>query len=95
MENKVTGLNFECHVTLVNDEKLHAIWKKTANKFGWKTSFIVGDPVMPDQSGYLYFTKHSNSYRQLDNDMHWLCFGAELDGHIVRKKIELVLYDER
>lgn len=81
---------FECHVTLLPDnrEKVEPIAKK--HKF--KTSILVGDEVMGDER-LLYCTSHDRTFESMKARMEALI--SELPPPILRKKIEHILLDER
>jgi hypothetical protein len=89
-----SSLNFECHVTLVPSED--PSWVKTiegiAEEHKFKTSFIVGDPLL-GKAKYFYLTAHDKTYNGLMGRMQAVV--DSLPTKPVRLKIEQILYDER
>lgn len=84
-------LYFECHVTCLPTEPEDV--DRIATEHGFKTSVLVGDPVLGD-ARYVYCTAHGPSYDLLLGRMRALV--ADLPAAlVVRRKMEQVLLDER
>lgn len=87
---------YECHITLLGDK---AEIKRAVEKVRWIFSYIDGDPDL-GEGVKCYATKHFNikepqaSVADLLQDtsaqIEWLTTAK-----VLRKKIEMVLYDER
>ena len=91
-------MNFECHVTIKTDdlhkELLQAIIESVG---GWSFSSIAGDPLLGKDT-FCYATAH------FDDPMEALVqttavsealAKASVWFHVIRRKIELVISDER
>jgi len=86
-------MNFECHITV------HAISadraQQVADDLRWKTSEIARDPLLGDAT-YFYLTRHDSRYEDLIEHMHGTCDALLALGiEVVRKKIELIMYDNK
>lgn len=87
---------YECHITLEGDR---AAAKACVEGMAWKFSAIDGDPVT-GPGVKLYATRHFNAKHStkdiieiLHNVANWF---EEVGGFkITRRKVELVLYDDR
>lgn len=86
--------DFECHVTLVPVDEPYwlEVVEHVAKTYRFKTSFIVGDPVL-GKAKYFYCTGHDVTYDALMSRMNMLV--KDLPTAPVRRKIEQVLFDER
>ncbi len=89
--------SYECHITAKNDVTQEKKWKGLAAIWGWKTSFIIGDPILPDQTGYFYFTCHDSNFGRMKRRMNHFIEKLEFDSKviIVREKIEKIVHDRR
>lgn len=83
--------NYECHVTCLPQDR--DIIEPIADKHKFKTSVLTGDEILGDEK-YLYCTKHDGDYMNLYYAMEALIKDLS-EVKIVRKKIELILLDER
>jgi hypothetical protein len=86
--------DFECHVTLPPPKSYgdRLILEDIARKHKFKTSYIVGDPVLGDAK-FFYCTSHDITFESLKDRMDRLV--ADLPRPILRRKIEQVVFDER
>lgn len=85
---------YECHITVEKPEPgLRVTYEALAEKWGWKTSCIDGDPVLGRQV-FFYFSAHDGDFLELMNRMEHLaaCLGEEV---VIRKKIEHIVYDTK
>ncbi len=86
---------YECHVTLLGDP--HAI-RPYVEAMKWKFSCIDGDPVLGDGIK-CYATRHFHAGLGQDHVLAQLLDTAaslaELGLSVLRRKVELVLYDDR
>lgn len=103
------NLEYECHITVEDMPERHKTWESLGRCFGWKTSFIVGDPLLPNQTGYFYFTCHDNDVVEIHAKMkrmsnilsdvdHLYTIEPEMKlppAKVVREKIELIIYDTK
>jgi hypothetical protein len=85
--------DFECHITVEANVKDRNALERCGESFGWKTSFIQGDPDLGAGNRF-FFTKHFDNFdlaRDKTNEMATIVkdFGS------IRKKIEEVLMDTR
>ena len=94
-------VEFECHVTMkmktgTADQALdQVVWGQIAKNARWKTSHIVGDPLL-GKDGFFYFTTHSNDYKDIFSRMGELCKLLEINRFSpCRKKIEQIVYDTK
>jgi hypothetical protein len=85
----------ECHITISKPENVDEL-DALAARFGWKTSFIHGDPLL-GKAGYFYFTTHHVDYDKIFEKMEFLSGYLEGAFNIVplRKKIEQIVYDTK
>lgn len=85
---------YEMHITMKGDKTLI---KKYTEMYGWKFSAIDGDPTLGD-GVKCYATFQYNSKYYINEAIDLLNATAkELKSHnvvILRRKIELVMYDE-
>lgn len=82
---------FECHITCSrpnNPKELEDLAKE--NK--WKTSFIVGDPLLGKES-FFYFTTHDLHLSSMIDRMEEMA--KRISVPILRKKIEFIVYDTK
>ncbi len=87
-------MSFECHVTVPKPKSTVAM-DHLASYHRWKTSFIIGDPLLGN-AGYYYFTTHHADYKAIFAKMEEL--SALLDAlgvKVLRKKIEDIVYDTK
>lgn len=91
---------YECHVTMVllpTDEATRAA-KKLTESLGWKFSQIEGDIALGD-GVKSYATMHYNSRTPVEKVMDLLNGVADnlsSEGiNVIRRKVELVIYDDR
>jgi hypothetical protein len=87
---------FECHITVdrPHDEIGFESFKALANEFGWKTSYIQGDPLLGDKA-FFYFTKYSTDAWQLRVSMERLSECLRKATPVIREKIEEIIYDTK
>lgn len=87
--------DFECHITVEATKEQRFALERAGGSFGWKTSFIEGDPDLGKGTRF-FFTKH---YDNLEEAYGGTEKFAELltryDVKIARKKVEEVLLDTR
>lgn len=91
------NLNFECHVTIRNFAQVSTktVLELVAQQLRWKTSVIQGDPILGEES-FFYFTAHAGDYMEMYERMRTLLKRLHEEKiPVCRKKIELVLYDQR
>lgn len=81
---------FEAHITFPSSDAYYV--KQKGDKWGWKYSQIDGDPVLGNNV-YCYLSKHSDDYLELYNHMELFYLENCKSLHIIRKKIELIMYD--
>lgn len=86
---------YECHITMIGlPEKIRPVVEIT----GWKFSAIDGDPVMGDGIK-CYATKMFHASKPelevLAELLNWSEFLQIQGCNVVRKKIEMVIYDDR
>lgn len=86
-------MSFECHITVPTEyaEKAASI----AAALGWKTSEIARDPLLGDKN-FFYLTRHSMGLEAIMSSME-NCAGFLRDAGVpvLRKKIEVIIYDAR
>lgn len=89
-------MDFECHVTINTPEGMKYLrCVDLAEELGWHSSMIDGDPVLGKGSRF-YFTCHAREYIGLYNKMEHLVLTLKTLGFtVLRKKIELVMYDTK
>ena len=93
LDRKDSNYGYECHVTTnrIYKDKILSV----AEKHKFKTSAIEGDPELGSDT-HFYCTSHSSSYINLYNRMEALIQDLkDLYIPILRKKIELIVLDER
>lgn len=86
--------HYECHITveITKDKAIRTAWEVLADRCGWKTSCIDGDPLLGAKS-HFYFTRHSKNFMYLFDQMNE--FSEMINAKIIRKKIELIVYDTK
>lgn len=85
---------YECHITMIGDPETI---KPKVERLKWKFSAIDGDPTLGDGIK-CYATRHFNARMDRDIVQDLLDGAAEVLAQsvdVVRRKIELVLYDSR
>jgi hypothetical protein len=82
---------YECHVTLRKPQDTRELESLALEK-QWKTSFIVGDPLL-GKEGFFYFTTHHVDYDQIFSKMRSLA--DRLGTLVIREKIEHIVYDTK
>lgn len=86
---------YECHITMLGDPKKVEPLVKSLK---WKFSAIDGDPTLGDGIK-LYATRHYNSRMEQGRVLDELLITAtkleEFGIEVIRRKIELVIYDDR
>ena len=90
----MTKQYYECHITLEGDP---ALLKHAVENLKWKFSKIDGDPVM-GAGVKCYATRHYNvrwPERDVLSFLHTTAAELALNFTVTRKKIELVIYDDR
>lgn len=88
---------YECHITIDKPSTLQSIHlcEELGHSYGWKTSFIDGDPVL-GKKVFFYFTRHSATYESLFVRMRELADYLDLISIVVvRLKIEHIVYDTK
>jgi hypothetical protein len=88
---------YEAHVTVekpANDTE-RLLLEAVGREYHWKTSEIDGDPVL-GKNLYYYFTSHAHTYDALLRRMQLIVQDLRGVGvHVVREKIEHIVYDVR
>lgn len=87
---------YECHVTLP-EMNVHgkAFCNGLAQELGWKTSFIIGDPLL-GVNGFFYLTAHNRDSHRLYGKMKELLGRLEREGlEVLREKIEHIVHDTK
>lgn len=90
---------YECHITMAPSKgHVRDAVRYIVEALGWKFSSIEGDIVLGDGIKW-YATKHFNS-RKLGNDevitqLHLTANYLKHTIEVVRRKVELVIYDDR
>lgn len=86
---------YECHVTFKQQPGVDT--KAAVQAIGWTYSAIDGDPILGD-GVKAYATKHFNKSKPLQDVKDELDIAAgelrTFGAAVIRKKIELVVYDE-
>jgi hypothetical protein len=104
----MTKTYYECHITIeapnfLGEPRRTAVArrsiKEVVEEIGWKFSAIEGDIVM-GEGVKLYATHHYNSKLPADDVVALLKDAAAIidgrsDAKILRRKVELVIYDDR
>ena len=86
-------MSYECHITSMTAHAPRLA--ELAERSGWKTSEIARDPVLGDDT-YFYLTKHSHDFPEIFVAMTNMATVLEAnDIPVVRKKIELIVYDTK
>jgi len=86
-------LNYECHITIALADA--ALGHSTAERLHWTTSEIERDPVL-GKASYFYLTSHSSDFLLMHDRMRAAIESLRADGcHVIREKIELIVYDVR
>ena len=82
---------YECHITteLPVDTSFYS---ELAKEHGWKTSYIVGDPLLGDR-GFFYFTSYDSNFDRMFSRMERMAM--QIPGKVLRKKIEQIVYDTK
>ncbi len=95
----MTKTYYECHVTIETEHK--ALVQKVVEKLKWKFSAIDGDPSLGD-GVKCYATRHFNARLPADDvvtELHRVAqaidYGCANGAKILRRKVELVIYDDR
>ena len=87
---------YECHITMEMENK--GLAERAVKATGWSFSAIDGDPIL-GKGVKCYATKHFPERKPEEEVLKELnAVGNELADHginVVRRKIELVLYDTR
>jgi hypothetical protein len=84
--------SFECHITLEPESRL--VVESIAKKHKFKVSALVGDEVMGDDK-LLYCTTHDSDFKRIMDRMEDLISELPEPVKVLRKKIELILLDQR
>lgn len=86
-------MNYECHITIKAEAA--NIGEKVAAEMQWKTSEIKRDPILgPDT--HFYLTAHDTDLGRMTRKMHHTACYLENEGaEVLRKKIELIVYDTK
>lgn len=86
--------NYEFHVTV--DLSRHQLYvaEEHAERLGFKSSYIQGDPLLGNRS-FFYYTGHTNSVESAMKLMERVGEPLPYGGMIIRKKIELIIYDTK
>jgi hypothetical protein len=90
-------VSYECHLTIPAPEieAQRASYEHLAEQRGWKTSEIARDPLMGEET-FFYFTKHADDYGEIFDAMFEMAEQvAALGTLVVRRKIEMIVYDVR
>lgn len=89
---------YECHITMEPEPDQIQTLKRDIESSGWKFSQIAGDINLGD-GVKAYATKQLNSrkFNQTKAVNYMLLFASMLGAHVkvVRRKVELVIYDDR
>jgi hypothetical protein len=85
--------NHEIHVTTLTDYASRA--EEVAQTLHWKTSAIMGDPVLGHKP-FFYLTTHRPSYYTAQQALDTCCAALlEAGVPVVREKIEHIVWDVR
>lgn len=86
---------YECHITMLGDPETI---KPLVERVGWKFSCINGDPVLGDgvkcYATMLYSKLHGDNWVQMQL-LSTAAMLAKSGALILRRKVELVIYDDR
>lgn len=82
---------FECHITCERPNDTTAL-EALAAKYSWKTSYIVGDPLL-GTGGFFYFTAYDTDLVNMKLRMHEMA--DRISVRVLRKKIEQIVYDTK
>lgn len=86
-------MTYECHITV--DSAHSGVATRVATALGWKTSEIWRDPVLGEKN-FFYLTTHSTSFPAIMKLMEECAQTlTDINIPILRKKIELVIYDSK
>lgn len=87
-------MRLESHVTLKPPygEKVRKLYLDTAEKLGYKTSWIYKDPILGDKD-FFYFTAYDDDFTTAVARMDQA--QERLSEFVVRKKVEGIMYDVR
>lgn len=89
---------YECHVTMVANRDMFPTIKANVDKLSWKFSAIDGDPSL-GEGVKCYATKHFRANMDPTTVLEKLNETADeitkSGVEVVRRKIELVIYDDR
>ena len=89
---------YEAHITIIGEPNY--LLKSAIENMGWKFSAIDGDPSL-GEGVKCYATKHfkaSKDKEEVLSELHsaaYILSNNRLNIKVVRKKIELVIYDDR
>jgi hypothetical protein len=91
-------MSYECHLTMPPPpaEGDRVYLEALAKQHGFKTSFIVGDPLLGDAK-YFYMTGHDSDFQKMQDRMNSLSKEVQTlaKTRVIRRKIEQILIDER
>jgi hypothetical protein len=91
-------MSYECHITVPPPpaEADLVYLEGLAKNHGFKTSFIVGDPLLGDAK-YFYMTGHDADLEKMQARMNALSREVQTLARVrvLRRKIELIVFDER
>lgn len=85
--------DFECHITVEAKQSDREALESCGKAFGWKTSFIEGDPDLGAGNRF-FFTKHYSDFDTAKAGTNEMAAAVQWVG-VARKKVEEVLADTR